>query len=191
MSGFQPTLDFEAAKTAAEDGAEFGKPARKEGWAKAKPKFEHKKTFKPRARPGEDEGTEGGDRPRRPFTPREPRADQFIDDRRAPRDGAKGGFGDRPKRDFKPREGGFGDRPQRDFQPRDGAPRSGGDRPQRDFKPREGGFGDRPQRDFKPRSGGKPGGFGGFGGKPGGGSRPGGGKPFGGKPSGGRGGPRG
>ncbi|MFE9083718.1 pseudouridine synthase [Brevundimonas sp. NPDC003935] len=187
------------------------RPAKKEGWAKATPKFEHTKTFKPRARPEAAQGGEWSDRPRRPFS-REPRSDQFIDDRRAPRDGAKGGFkpreggfGDRPKRDFKPRdgatradgdrpqrdfksrEGGFGDRPKRDFQPRDGAPRSGGDRPQRDFKPREGGFSDRPQRDFKPRSGGKPGGFGG---KPGGGSRPGGGKPFGGKPSGGRGGPR-
>jgi 23S rRNA pseudouridine2605 synthase len=187
------------------------RPAKKEGWAKATPKFEHTKTFKPRARPEAAQSGEWSDRPRRPFS-REPRSEQFIDDRRAPRDGAKGGFkpreggfGDRPKRDFKPRdgatradgdrpqrdfksrEGGFGDRPKRDFQPRDGAPRSGGDRPQRDFKPREGGFGDRPQRDFKPRSGGKPGGFGG---KPGGGSRPGGGKPFGGKPSGGRGGPR-
>ncbi len=187
------------------------RPAKKEGWAKATPKFEHTKTFKPRARPEAAHGGEWSDRPRRPFS-REPRSDQFIDDRRAPRAGAKGGFkpreggfGDRPKRDFKPRdgatradgdrpqrdfksrEGGFGDRPKRDFQPRDGAPRSGGDRPQRDFKPREGGFGDRPPRDFKPRSGGKPGGFGG---KPGGGSRPGGGKPFGGKPSGGRGGPR-
>lgn len=147
------------------------RPAKKEGWAKATPKFEHTKTFKPRARPQAAEGGEWSDRPRKPFN-REPRSDQFIDDRRAPRDGAKGGFGDRPKRDF---------------QPRDGAPRPGGDRPQRDFKPREGGFGDRPQRDFKPRAGGKPGGFGG---KPGGGSRPGGGKPFGGKPSGGRGGPR-
>ena len=169
-----------AAQAEAVDRRE--RPAKKEGWAKATPKFEHTKTFKPRARPQAAEGGEWSDRPRKPFN-REPRSDQFIDDRRAPRDGAKGGFGDRPKRDFKPREGGFGDRPQRDFQPRDGAPRSGGDRPQRDFKPREGGFGDRPQRDFKPRSGGKPGGFGG---KPGGG-----GKPFGGKPSGGRGGPRG
>ena len=185
------------------------RPAKKEGWAKATPKFEHSKTFKPRARPEAARGGEWSDRPRRPFNRSEP---QLIDDRRAPRDGVKGGFkpreggfsdrpkrdfksrdaaprsdGDRPQRDFKPRDGGFGDRPKRDFQPRDGAPRSGGDRPQRDFKPREGGSSDRPQRDFKPRSGGKPGGFGG---KPGGGSRPGGGKPFGGKPSGGRGGPR-
>ncbi|MNS53110.1 Ribosomal large subunit pseudouridine synthase B [compost metagenome] len=180
------------------------RPAKKEGWAKATPKFEHSKTFKPRARPQAAESGEWSERPRKPFN-REPRSDQFIDDRRAPRDGAKGGFsdrpkrdfkprdgaprsdGDRPQRDFKPREGGFSDRPKRDFQPREGASRSGGDRPQRDFKPREGGASDRPQRDFKPRSGGKPGGFGA---KPGG-SRPGGGKPFGGKPSGGRGGPRG
>jgi 23S rRNA pseudouridine2605 synthase len=135
------------------------RPAKKEGWAKATPKFEHTRTFKPRARPQAAEGDERSERPRKPFN-REPRSDQFIDDRRAPRDGAKGGF--------KPREGGFGDRPKRDFQSRDGASRSGGDRP---------------QRDFNPRSGGKPGGFGG---KPGG-SRPGGGKPFGGKPGGPRG----
>jgi 23S rRNA pseudouridine2605 synthase len=182
------------------------RPAKKEGWAKATPKFEHSKTFKPRARPEAAHGGEWSDRPRKPFNRSEP---QLIDDRRAPRDGAKGGFksreggfsdrpkrdfkprdgaprsdGDRPQRDFKPREGGFSDRPKRDFKPREGG---FGDRPQRDFKPREGGSSDRPQRDFKPRSGGKPGGFGG---KPGGGSRPGGGKPFGGKPSGGRGGPR-
>ena len=156
------------------------RPPKKEGWAKTAPRFEHTKTFKPRARPEAAQGGEWSDRPRKPFNRSEP---QLIDDRRAPRDGAKGGF--------KTREGGFSDRPKRDFKPRDGAPRSDGDRPQRDFKPREGGFGDRPQRDFKPRdgaprAGGKPGGFGG---KPGG-SRPGGGKPFGGKPSGGRGGPR-
>lgn len=163
------------------------RPAKKEGWAKATPRFEHTKTFKPRARPEAAQGGEWSDRPRRPFNRSEP---QLIDDRRAPRDGAKGGFGDRPKRDFQPRDGARsgGDRPQRDFKPREGG---FSDRPNRDFKPREGGSSDRPQRDFKPRdgaprSGGKPGGFGG---KPGG-SRPGGGKPFGGKPSGGRGGPR-
>ncbi|WP_312147500.1 pseudouridine synthase [Brevundimonas sp.] len=163
------------------------RPAKKEGWAKATPRFEHTKTFKPRARPEAAQGGEWSDRPRRPFNRSEP---QLIDDRRAPRDGAKGGFGDRPKRDFQPRDGARsgGDRPQRDFTPREGG---FSDRPKRDFKPREGGSSDRPQRDFKPRdgaprSGGKPGGFGG---KPGG-SRPGGGKPFGGKPSGGRGGPR-
>jgi len=121
------------------------RPAKKEGWAKATPKFEHTKTFKPRARPDTAQGGEWNERPRKPYERSEPR--NFIDDRRAPRDGAK--------RDFKPRSEGssYGDRPKRDFQPRDGAPRSGGDRPQRDFKPREGGsFGDRPQRDFKPRS---------------------------------------
>jgi 23S rRNA pseudouridine2605 synthase len=147
------------------------RPAKKEGWAKATPKFEHTKTFKPRARPQAAEGGEWSDRPRKPFNRSEP---QFIDDRRAPRDGAKGGFSDRPKRDFKPRDGAprsDGDRPQRDFKPREGG---FSDRPKRDFKPREGGSSDRPQRDFKPRDG----------------SRPGGGKPFGGKPSGGRGGPR-
>jgi 23S rRNA pseudouridine2605 synthase len=157
------------------------RPAKKEGWAKSAPKFEHTKTFKPRARPEAAQGGEWSDRPRKPFNRSEP---QLIDDRRTPRDGAKGGFGDRPKRDFVPRDGA----------------RSGGDRPQRDFKPREGGASDRPQRDFKPRdgaprSGGKPGGFGakpgGFGSKPGGSRPTGGGKPFGGKPSGGRGGPRG
>lgn len=173
------------------------RPAKKEGWAKSAPKFEHTKSFKPRARPEAAQGGEWSDRPRKSFNRSEP---QLIADRRAPRDGAKGGFGDRPKRDFqpgdgaprsggdrpqrdfKPREGGaFGDRPKRDFQPRDGAPRSGGDRPQRDFKPRDG----------APRSGGKPGGFGakpgGFGSRPGGSRPTGGGKPFGGKPGGPRG----
>lgn len=127
------------------------RPAKKEGWAKATPKFEHAKTFKPRARPQAAEGGEWSDRPRKPFN-REPRGDQFIDDRRAPRDGAKGGF--------MPREGGFSDRPKRDFKPRDGAPRSDGDRPQRDFKPRSGG---------KPGGGSRPGGGKPFGGKPSGG----------------------
>ncbi|WP_312783488.1 pseudouridine synthase [Brevundimonas sp.] len=116
------------------------RPAKKEGWAKATPKFEHTKTFKPRARPQAAEGGEWADRPRKPFN-REPRSDQFIDDRRAPRDGAKGGF--------KPREGGFGDRPQRDFKPRSGG------------KP--GGFGGKPGGGSRP-GGGKP-----FGGKPSGG----------------------
>ena len=175
------------------------RPVKKEGWAKATPKFQHTKTFKPRARPETAQGGEWDERPRKPFARSEPR--DFIDDRRAPRDGAKRDFkprgegssyGDRPKRDFKPREGGsFGDRPQRDFKPR-GEGSSYGDRPQRDFKPREGGsYG---ERSSGPRSGGKPGGFGGkpggFGGRPSGG-RPSGGKPFGGKPGGGRGGPRG
>ncbi|MFC5390826.1 pseudouridine synthase [Brevundimonas bullata] len=156
------------------------RPAKKEGWAKSAPKFEHTKTFKPRARPEAAQGGEWSDRPRKPFNRSEP---QLIDDRRAPRDGAKGGFGERPKRDFQPRDGvRSGDRPQRDFKPREGG---ASDRPQRDFKPRDG----------APRSGGKPGGFGakpgGFGSKPGGSRPTGDRKPFGGKPSGGRGGPRG
>ncbi|MGH7018970.1 MAG: pseudouridine synthase, partial [Brevundimonas sp.] len=167
-----------AATEATENAADRrDRPAKKEGWAKTAPRFEHTKTFKPRARPEAAQGGEWSDRPRKPFNRSEP---QLIDDRRAPRDGAKGGFSDRPKRDFQPRDGAArsgGDRPQRDFKPREGG---FGDRPQRDFKPREGGSSDRPQRDFKPRdgaprSGGKPGGFGakpgGFGSKPGG-SRP-------------------
>lgn len=134
-----------AAETAAEEGVEFGKPVKKDGWAKAKPKFEHKKTFKPRARPGEGEGAEDSDRPRRPFTPREPRADQFIDDRRGPPKGGRPGgkpFG---------RPGGAGGRA-------DGRP--------------DARFGERSDRPSGPRGGSKP--FGGkpFGGKPsGGGSR--------------------
>ncbi|MBD3832197.1 pseudouridine synthase [Brevundimonas bullata] len=139
------------------------RPAKKEGWAKSAPKFEHSKTFKPRARPEAAQGGEWSDRPRKPFNRSEP---QLIDDRRAPRDGAKGGFGDRPKRGFAPRDGA----------------RSGGDRPQRDFKPREGGASDRPQRDFRPRDGAPR-----SGGKPGGSRPTGGGKPFGGKPGGPRG----
>src|SRR5690606_13468119 len=77
-----------AAETAAEEGAN-PRPAKKEGWAKAKPAFEHKKTFKPRARPGD--GDEGAERPRAPFKPREPRPDQFIDDRRGPPKGGRPG----------------------------------------------------------------------------------------------------
>lgn len=136
-----------AAQAEAVDRRE--RPAKKEGWAKAAPKFEHSKTFKPRARPEVAGGGERSDR--KPFKRAEPRADQFIDDRREGAKGARGGFSDRPKRDFKPR---------------DGAPRADGDRPQRDFKPRAGGkpggFGSKPGG----RPGGKP-----FGGKPGGGPR--------------------
>lgn len=61
-----------------------------------------------------------------------------------PRDGAGG---DRPKRDFRPRDGEGGDRPKRDFKPR----REGDERPQRAYRPRDGEGGDRPKRDFKPR----------------------------------------
>ena len=143
-----------AAETAAEEGAEFGKPARKDGWAKAKPRFEHSKTFKPRARPGEGEGAGNDDRPRRPFKPREPRADQFIDDRRGPPKGGKPGgkpFG---------RPGGAGGRADTRFGERSGE-RSGerpSDRPSGGGKP----FGTKPFGG-KP-SGGKPSGGGGRGG---------------------------
>ena len=83
-----------AAEAAVEEAEK--RPARKEGWAKAKP----------RTGPG-------GDRPKRPFRPRE-----------------EGAEGDRPKRAFKPREDRAprpdGDRPKRDSRPR-GA--GGPDRP--------------------------------------------------------------
>ena len=98
-----------AAGAAADAAAErAARPQKKAGWAKAAPKFEHSKTFKPRARP---EGAEAasGDRPKRPFKPRE---DQFIDDRRpaaksgprstSRRPADKGG----PKRPFAAKPGG-------------------------------------------------------------------------------------
>jgi len=162
-----------AANQAVEDGvpAKPERPVKKEGWAKATPKFEHKKTFKPRARPGFEDGGErsGEDRPRKPFN-REPRSDQFIDDRRKPED----------------RRGGFGGKPTgRSFDDRPSGERSFGNKP----------FGDRPRGD-RPTGdrtrGDKPFGAKPFGGKPSGG-RPSGGKPFGGKLGGGagRGGPRG
>ena len=72
----------------------------------------------------------------------------------------EGEGGDRPTRDFRPRED--GDRPNHAFKPRGDAPaRAEGDRPKRDFKPRGEG------RPSGGRPGGKPGGFKG-GGKPGG-----------------------
>lgn len=131
-----------AAETAQADALERReRPAKKAGWAKAAPKFEHTKTFKPRARP-EAAGGADADRPRKPFKRAEPRPDQFIEDRRAPAKGA-------------PRSGGkpfgaaksFGRSGARPEGARSGPPRAGG-------KP--GGFGARP-------SGGKS-----FGGKPGG-----------------------
>ncbi len=97
------------------------RPVKKEGWAKAKPKFEHTKTFKPRARPEpRAEGDEGfrSDRPRKPFN-REPRSEQFIDDRRKP---AGKSFGGKP--------GGFGGKPGgKSFGARPGAGKPGGGRP--------------------------------------------------------------
>ena len=65
-----------AAGAAADAAAErAARPQKKPGWARAAPKFEHSKTFKPRARP-EASTTEAGERPKRVFKPRE---DQFID----------------------------------------------------------------------------------------------------------------
>jgi 23S rRNA pseudouridine2605 synthase len=131
-----------AAETAQADAVERReRPAKKAGWAKAAPKFEHTKTFKPRARP-EAAGGADVERPRKPFKRAEPRPDQFIEDRRAHAKGA-------------PRAGGksfgsaknFGRSDARPEGARSGPPRAGG-------KP--GGFGARP-------TGGKS-----FGGKPGG-----------------------
>lgn len=93
-----------AAEAAAGEGGETGRRApKKDGWAKAKPKFEHTKTFKPRERtaPARTDGDERSERPKRAFKPRD---DQFIDDRReggrtgAARKGPGGkpGFGARP-----------------------------------------------------------------------------------------------
>lgn len=101
-----------AAESAQAEAVERRERApKKDGWAKAKPKFEHAKTFKPRERTapeGERPARTDGDRPKRPFKPRD---DQFIDDRRKPagRSGAKPGprAGAKPGgRDFKPRTGG-------------------------------------------------------------------------------------
>ncbi|MDQ1153852.1 pseudouridine synthase [Brevundimonas sp. SORGH_AS_0993] len=117
-----------AAETAQAEAVERRERApKKDGWAKAKPKFEHSKSFKPRERTapeGERPARADDDRPRRPFKPRD---DQFIDDRRKPaggRQGAKPGFkagfktGDKPG----PRTGG------RDFKPRSDGSRSDGPR---------------------------------------------------------------
>ncbi|MFN4091757.1 MAG: pseudouridine synthase [Brevundimonas sp.] len=153
-----------AADTAVAEAAERSTraPSKQPGWAKAAPKFEHKKTFKPRARP---EGAEAeGERPKRVFKPRD---DQFIDKprgetrgggSRGPGKPAFGGKSDGPKRDYAPRAEGAG--PKREYKPRDGAaPR--GDGPKRDFKPGgsrpSGGFGGKPAG---PRSGPRPGGAG-------------------------------
>ncbi|SFS43149.1 pseudouridine synthase [Brevundimonas viscosa] len=89
-----------AAEAAASEGGDTGRRAPKgEGWAKARPKFEHpKKGFKPRARPEAAAG-ERAERPKRAFKPRE---DQFIDTPRGaggPRKGGgggKAGYGARP-----------------------------------------------------------------------------------------------
>lgn len=148
----------EAAQTEAVERR--SRPPKKAGWAKAEPRFEHKKTFKPRARPEGSEAGEG-ERPKRTFGSR-----------------PSGEGADGPKRDFKGRGAGVGAKPARGGFGRDD--RGGGEGGKRPFKPREGGGStDRPKRDFKPR--------GATGGQRGpGGGRPGG-KP---RPGGGRGGPR-
>ncbi len=92
-----------AAEAATEAAA--ARPEKKAGWAKAKPRFEHAKTFKPRERAaaeGDRPVRSDGDRPKRAFKPRE---DQFIDDRRKP-GGGKPGAKPSGGRDFKPRSGG-------------------------------------------------------------------------------------
>jgi 23S rRNA pseudouridine2605 synthase len=117
---------------------------------------------------------DGGDRPARPYKPREEgdRPQRSFRDRPEGDRGPRREGGDRP---YKPREGGDrpykprapreegGDRPARGFKPREGGdrparpykPREGGDRPQRDFKPSSPARdGDRPARGFKPREGG-------------------------------------
>lgn len=98
-----------AAEAAATEGGDTGRRApKKDGWARAKPKFEHTKTFKPRERTAPARKDEdGGDRPKRAFTPRD---DQFIDDRRKPaggprKTGGKPAFGDKPAYGAKPSGG--------------------------------------------------------------------------------------
>jgi 23S rRNA pseudouridine2605 synthase len=121
-----------AAESAATAASDTGRRApRKDGWAKAKPKFEHSKSFKPRARPEAAEG-ERTERPKRAFKPRE---DQFID---------------KPRGETRARPGADGDRPKRPFKPREGAPARG----EGGFKPRGGGTRSTPPG----RGGGKPGG---------------------------------
>ncbi|GAA0623260.1 pseudouridine synthase [Brevundimonas kwangchunensis] len=115
-----------AAEAAAGEGGETGRRApKKDGWAKAKPKFEHTKTFKPRERtaPARPEEGERGERPKRAFKPRD---DQFIDDRR---EGGRTGGGSKG-----PGKPAFGSKPSsggRSFgKPAGGgAARPGGSRP--------------------------------------------------------------
>ncbi|WP_293826100.1 pseudouridine synthase [uncultured Brevundimonas sp.] len=112
-----------AAETAQADAVERReRPVKKAGWAKAAPRFEHAKTFKPRERTAPDADRpkrasnpqEGGDRAKRPFKPRD---DQFIDDRRKPAGPRSGGKpagrsgGAVGGRDFKPRPGSGGGKP--------------------------------------------------------------------------------
>ena len=101
-----------AADTAIEEAA--NRPEKKAGWAKAKPKFEHKKTFKPRARPEGEASSEGADeRPRR-----SPRSieDKLIGSRSETwaRDAQERKFGERKFGDKKPGDRKFGDKPTGD-----------------------------------------------------------------------------
>jgi 23S rRNA pseudouridine2605 synthase len=99
-----------AAEAAAAEGGDTGRRApRKDGWAKAKPKFEHpKKGFKPRARPeaADGERAAGPERPKRALKPRE---DQFIDKPRGAGGPRKSGGG-RPAGGGRPVRGAAGDR---------------------------------------------------------------------------------
>lgn len=139
-----------AAETAQADAVERReRPAKKAGWAKAAPKFEHTKTFKPRARP-EAAGGADAERPRKPFKRAEPRPDQFIEDRRAPAKGT-------------PRSGGkafgagktFSRSDARPEGTRSGPPRAGGKPGGKPFGGKPGGSrGGPPKGPRGPRSGG-------------------------------------
>ncbi|MBA4804696.1 MAG: rRNA pseudouridine synthase [Brevundimonas sp.] len=130
-----------AAEAAVAEGGDTGRRApKKDGWAKAKPKFEHpKKGFRPRARPEATEG-EAAARPERPKRTFKPREDQFIDTPRGaggPRKSGGGGKpafgarpGGRPAAGGKPAGRGFG---------KPAGPRPGGSRPGGSRRPRTGG----------------------------------------------------
>jgi four helix bundle protein len=55
---------------------------------------------------------------------------------------------DRPRREYKPRDGAREERPRREYKPRDG----GSEAPRREYKPRDGGS-EAPRREYKPRDG--------------------------------------
>jgi four helix bundle protein len=91
---------------------------------------------------------------------RDRKAERYERPRREfrPRDGAGE---DRPRREYKARDG--GDAPRREYKPRDGGsdaprreykPRDSGDAPRREYKPRDTAGGEeRPRREYKPRDG--------------------------------------
>ena len=126
----------EAAQTEAVERR--SRPPKKAGWAKAEPRFEHKKAFKPRARP---EGAEAGEgeRPKRAFSPR-----------------PTGEGAERPRRDFKGRGAGGGEKPARGGFGRDD--RAGGEGGKRLFKPRGATGGQRGPGGGRPGSKPRPGG---------------------------------